>query len=214
MFDVITPKGGRTFDYGLTNKKLLLKRIIIMNKKALVLLAPGFEEIEAVTAIDILRRAEIEVIVCAVSTEKLVKASRGTKIEADILFDNFKGEVDCVVLPGGGGGAENLAASSKVITLLERTEKAGKLIAAICAAPAHVLVPAGIIGGREITCYPEFKDNIEVQGIYRDKPVVISGNLITSQGVGTAIDFALAIVECLEGPDKATAIKKAILYNH
>ena len=170
-----------------------------MDKHALIILAEGFEEMEAVIPADMLRRAGVNVTIAALGPELLVNGSRGICIKADTLLDEVTKVPDALVLPGGGKGAENLAASEKVIDLVQQTAQAGKIVAAICASPAHALVKAGVLEGKAATCYPGEEILFEGKTIYKKDNVVVDGNIITSRGPGTAFSFALAIIEAVCG---------------
>src|SRR5579862_787563 len=150
--------------------------------RVLVLLAAGCEEIEAVTPIDVMRRAGITVVVAGLTPGPLT-ASRGVRLLADVELDDvLEDAFDMVVLPGGLGGAQALAADPRVGRLMERCKAEEKWIAAICAAPAVVLEAAGIIGEQPATGHPSLKDRLPT---YKNQRVVISGHLVTSQGAGT-----------------------------
>jgi len=172
-----------------------------MAKKALVLLADGFEDVEAVTPIDYLRRAGIEVTTASIMTD-LTVTSRwgGIKIIADTALTEILKEKtdiwDAVIIPGGMQGAVNLAASEKTGFLLRETASAGKLICAICASPAVVLHPLGLISGKKFTCYPGMEEKV-TGAEWLDSRVVVDGNIITSRSAGTAGEFAVAIIEKL-----------------
>lgn len=181
-----------------------------MVKKALVLLAEGLEEIEAITIIDILRRADIDVVACSLE-EKTVTGAHGIKIIADKSLDEFRDEVDAIILPGGMPGAEHLAGSQKLKELLQKMHKENKLIAAICASPAVVLNPAGILDGKKATVYPGMEKDFGKDIIFSQDKVVIDGNVITSRGPGTALLFSLAIVEKLVGKGVSEELKKRTL---
>ncbi|WP_435103093.1 DJ-1 family glyoxalase III [Arhodomonas sp. AD133] len=171
----------------------------------LVPLAEGCEELEAVTVIDLLRRAGIEVTVAALA-DGPVTASRGVVLEADttlasVLADDF----DMIVLPGGGEGAKRLTADERVRDLLARHAESGGWTAAICAAPS-VLAGAGLLAGRQVTSFPGWLD--EVADItYLEEPVVTDDRVVTSRGPGTAMDFALALIEHLEGTATAAGVE-------
>lgn len=182
-----------------------------MQKKVLVLLADGFEEIEAVTCIDVLRRADLKVVTASITNRGVVCGSHNVKIQAEARLCDFSGLPDALVLPGGMPGAENLARSLKVENLIKKCHKNKKIIAAICASPAIVLVPSEVLTGKRATCYPQFKKNLSAKTTYVDKKVVIDGHIITSQGPGTTFYFALKIVEALRGIKVAKAIKKRAL---
>lgn len=182
-----------------------------MGKKVLVALADGFEEIEAVTSIDILRRAGLEVIIAAVGGDLLVSGSRGIQIKADIELRNFEGVPDTLVLPGGIPGAANLANSEIIINLIKKCSEQAKLIAAICASPAYALLKSGILSGKRVTCYPGCEKLLNADVKYINENVVIDGNVITSAGPGTAFYFALAITEQLLGKEIAEDVRKKAL---
>ncbi len=181
-----------------------------MRKKALIILADGFEEIEAITAIDILRRAGIEVITTGINDIK-VQGSHGITVIADTTLPSIKDDFDACILPGGMPGATNLASSEKVNSILTEMNKNGKIIAAICAAPAIVLAPLGILQNKTATCFPDMQENFSRKTIYKEEAVIIDGNIITSRGPGTALLFALAIVEKLSGKETCRELKKAVL---
>ncbi len=175
--------------------------------RVLVPLAEGCEEIEAVTVIDLLRRAGIEVVSAGLAPGP-VTASRGTVLVPDTTLDAVAGEdFDLIVLPGGGPGAERLAADPRVGELLVRAARAGRAIGAICAAP-RVLAAAGLLDGRRATSFPGALDGLTIPGLdYREDPVVVDGRLITSRGPGTAMDFALALIEHLAGPEARARVE-------
>jgi 4-methyl-5(b-hydroxyethyl)-thiazole monophosphate biosynthesis len=182
-----------------------------MKKTALVFLADGFEEVEAVTPIDFLRRAGVDVMVVAVGETKTVTGSHGVPLVADrtILEIGFL-PYDAVILPGGMPGSANLAASGRVGSLVSAAVAKGKLIAAICAAPALVLAPLGILAGKKFTCFPGMEKDVSGAKWVADD-VAVDGNVITSRGAGTAALFALAIIEHLLGREAAEKIGKTTL---
>ena len=185
-------------------------------KKAVVLLADGFEEVEAVTPIDFLRRAGCDVTVAGVSGD-VVTGAHGIKIRTDSSVPESHQRFDAVIVPGGMPGAENVAASTAAIELLKATNDSGALVAAICAAPAVVLAANGLLNGKRATCYPGFeagfeKANQKGAGIdFSTNRVVGDGNLITSRGPGTAAEFALAIVRYLVGGEAADTLYEGTL---
>ena len=181
-------------------------------KKAAVLLADGFEEVEAITPIDFLRRAEIEVDVVGV-TGKTVTGGHGISVRAGVKPKELVKNVDsydAVIVPGGVGGAENIAASSETVGFIQNMMASGKLVAAICAAPALVLSPNGILQGKKATCYPGFEEKF-TDAEFQAERVVVDGNLITSRGPGTAAEFAVAIIRYLEGDGKADEVHSGTL---
>ena len=181
-----------------------------MAKKALVLLAEGFEEIEAVTVIDILRRAGIDVTACGLVGKEVIGA-HGLKVVPDSTLDGFNQEIDAIVLPGGMPGAENLAKSDAVKRLIKKMDAEKKLIAAICASPALVLAPAGVLDEKRATCYPGMEENFSRKTNFSEDKVVVDGNIITSRAPATALIFSLAIAERLAGKKVSERLKKNIL---
>jgi 4-methyl-5(b-hydroxyethyl)-thiazole monophosphate biosynthesis len=181
-----------------------------MAKKAIIILADGFEEIEAVTVIDILRRAGIDITVAGLGNIN-VKGSRGLNVVADKKLDELDIDYDACIFPGGMPGATNLASSGKVKTLIQKMNSTNKLVAAICASPAVVLAPTGILKNKSATCYPGMEQNFGSDVKYKDNNVVVDGNIITSRGPATALLFSLAIVEKLVGKEIADRVKKAVL---
>jgi 4-methyl-5(b-hydroxyethyl)-thiazole monophosphate biosynthesis len=181
-------------------------------KKAIVFLAGGFEEVEAITPIDCLRRAGVNLLTVSISASKTVTSSRKIPVVADRLITELPpaGVYDALILPGGGGGASNLAASTEVGALLKAQAAGGRLIAAICAAPPVVLGPLGLLLNRRFTCFPGMED--QVQGAaWSGDPVVRDGNLITSRGAGTAAQWSVAIIAALLGPDEAEKLAKSVV---
>ncbi|HXY88909.1 MAG TPA: DJ-1 family glyoxalase III [Candidatus Acidoferrales bacterium] len=173
--------------------------------KVIVPLAPGFEEIETMAIVDILRRAEIEVYLAG-TTEPPVASARDVKVIPDILIDDVT-DYDAIVLPGGNPGYMNLAGDERVLKLVKDAYKKGKYVAAICAAPS-ILGKAGIMEGITATHYP----GIDVIGAkYTNERVTRDGIIITSQGPGTAIDFALFLVEIFVGKTTSETIREAML---
>lgn len=177
-------------------------------KKVAVLLANGFEEIEALTVVDVLRRGNVNCSMVSIN-EKEVTGAHNIKVIADeIISDDL--DVDMVVLPGGMPGATNLRDDLRVISLLKKMNNENKKIAAICAAPI-VLAKAGIISGGDITSYPGFEDDLK-EGNYKEDLVVISGNLITSRGPATALEFSYTLLDVLNNP-KSSVLRDEMLYN-
>lgn len=179
--------------------------------RVLVPLASGFEEIEAVSIIDVLRRAEIEVHVASLNDEFAVKGANGITVMSDInIKDVVVQELDMVVLPGGVDGTYVLAEDKNVLSILKEMDKAGKNIGAICAAP-FALNKAGVLK-HNYTCYPSFEEQIREDGYMGDKSMVVEdGNVMTSRGPATAICFALQIVKKLKGEDTYSMLKGGLL---
>ncbi len=181
-----------------------------MPKTAVVILAEGFEEIEAIGPVDVLRRAGIRVTLAGVNSQT-VKSSRNIGVHAESLLKDIKDLPDAVIVPGGMPGSANLAKSAEVKAFLTGMDSAKKIIAAICAAPATVLAPLGILNFKKATCYPGCEEKFSDKVSYLKDRVVVDGNLITSQGPGTALEFALAIVRELIGEEMANKIREAML---
>lgn len=177
-------------------------------KKVAVILASGFEEIEALTPVDVLRRANFDVQMIGL-TESQVRGSHGILVEADHLFTGDLSGFDLVVLPGGMPGSVNLRDHEGLIEELQKAVNRGGLVAAICAAPI-VLERAGLLEGRNYTCYPGKEADI-ASGYHSQDKVVVDGPIITSRGAGTSMDFALELVDCLGGD--ASGLAKAMVYN-
>jgi|SRR5688500_15723715 len=178
--------------------------------RACVLLAPGFEEIEAVTIIDVLRRGEIETEVLGVEDLRVIGSHQIT-VEADRkLSEALDEQWDLVVLPGGMPGASNLRDSDLVQQFLKAQEQSGAKLGAICAAPI-ALAQADLLKGKKATSYPSFEKQCTGAN-YRREPVVVDGKLITSRGPGTALDFALKLVEELRDQNAADELAERMLH--
>lgn len=180
-------------------------------KKLGVFMADGCEEIEALTVVDLARRAGIEVAMISTTGEKIVKGAHGIHFETDIPAEFM--DFDCldgVVLPGGMPGTLNLAANEYVQKMMVAFAAQGKLVAAICAAPS-VLGQAGLLRGKKAVCYPGFEEKLLGATVLSDA-VVTDGNIITSRGMGTAIPFALEIVSYLLDGETAKNLSNGIIY--
>jgi len=179
--------------------------------KVLVPLANGFEEIEAVAIIDVLRRAEIEVFVASLGEDAQVDGANGITVVADMdIKDIIVDELDMIVLPGGWDGTYALADNVTVQSILKEMDQKGKNIAAICAAP-FALHKAGVLK-HEYTCYPSVEEEIRKEGFMGDMAMVVEhDNIMTSRGPGTAICFALEIVKKLQGEEMYLALKEGLL---
>ncbi|MGA4473544.1 DJ-1 family glyoxalase III [Ectopseudomonas chengduensis] len=182
-----------------------------MSKRALIAVADGVEDLECVTLIDVLRRADIEVLVASIEERRMITCARGTRLTADaMLVDVLAQDFDLIVLPGGMPGAQHLADFEPLAERVRKQAKAGELFAAICAAPALALQRYGVLRQRRMTCYPAFSDRLS-GCTFVDEAVVVDGNCITSQGPGTALAFALTLVEQLVGRGTRTEVAKAML---
>jgi 4-methyl-5(b-hydroxyethyl)-thiazole monophosphate biosynthesis len=174
-----------------------------------VLLAEGFEEIEATTIVDVLRRAEVDVVVLGVSGRE-VRGAHGITVLADRpLAEGVDEAWDMVTLPGGLPGATNLRDHAGVQALIRKQVDAGRAVAAVCAAPI-ALASAGVLTGRRATSYPGFADQMP-GAIYEEERVVVDGNITTSRGPGTALPFALELAAQLCGSSVATALRRGML---
>jgi len=179
--------------------------------RILILLAPGFEEIEAVTVIDILRRSGIEVVTASIGRENLVEGSHKITLATDRNLDQIESEdFDGVFIPGGQPGTNNLKDDPRVLEILQVFYQKQKWILAICAAPL-VLKEAGILKGRKHTSYPAEKKAFEPEN-YEEVNVVRDKNIITSRGVGTALDFALTLVEVMKGKEPRDQLARKVLW--
>ncbi|KAM7251554.1 hypothetical protein ACFE04_023437 [Oxalis oulophora] len=178
----------------------------------LVPIANGSEEMEAVIMIDTLRRAKANVIVGSVEEKLEILASRNVKLEADILLDEAtKLSYDLIVLPGGLGGAQAFAKTEKLINILKQQREANRPYGAICASPALVLEPHGLLKGKKATAFPAMCNKLSDPSETENR-VVIDGNLITSRGPGTTMEFGLAITEKFFGREKALELAKIMLF--
>lgn len=181
-------------------------------KKVVVVLADGFEEVEALCPIDMLRRAGAEVTVAALEG-KVVTGSHGVPVVCDAPFGAVKDRKwDAIILPGGGRGARNLRDSAEVLTSVVRLFREGALVAAICASPAVVLGRSGLLEGRHVTCYPGCDDAAPEIAFDHTVRVARDGNLITSEGAGTAMEFAMEIVGYLYGPEAEASLKAKVVF--
>jgi 4-methyl-5(b-hydroxyethyl)-thiazole monophosphate biosynthesis len=187
---------------------------IRMSKNVLVLLAEGFEEVEAISPIDYLRRGGIKVTTASISGSRTVTGAHGIAISAEILLSGLgkaeRAGLDGVLLPGGMPGASNLAASAGTGALLRELAGAGKLVCAICASPAVVLAPLGLLAGRRFTCFPGMEEQVSGAKWSEDR-VVADGNIITSRAAGTAGEWAAAIIGRLAGDAAAEKVAAAVL---
>lgn len=181
-----------------------------MPKTALVPISNGVEEIESMSIIDVLRRAQVDVTVASVH-DKTITASRGVSITADVLLNDVIGkDFDLIALPGGMGAAQAFRDSEILIAKLKKQADTGKLYAAICASPELALCTHGLIGNKKATCYTSLAQGLANNPGLKER-VVVDGNLITSRGPGTAIEFALTLVSVLCGKEVADQVAKGML---
>ena len=182
-----------------------------MDRTSFLFLAEGFEEIEALTVVDVMRRAELLVVTVSIGNSRSVKGAHGIVVDADALFtDADFSSVEWLILPGGMPGASNLYNFAPLRELLLKHNTVKGKIAAICASPAVVLAQSGILKGKHATCYPGFEDLMEVAEVVPE-PVVVDKNIITSHGPASAMQFALAIVAAEKGEEVAYEIASGML---
>jgi len=188
--------------------------------KVLVPLASGFEEMEAVIIVDVLRRAQWEVVTAAVRGNEnsagghcaAITGSRGIRVEPDAEWKELDpAAFGALVLPGGSGGVDNLRGDQRILTTLRDFSETDKWIGAICAAPL-VLQAAGILNGVRATCHPAVRDNLTAAK-FVDQPVVLDQRIVTSQGPGTAIPFALTLIALVSGKKAADAIARQLVFS-
>lgn len=173
-------------------------------------LAPGFEEIEVVATIDVIRRANLKITTVSITDSRIITGAHGIGIEADTLFaDNVYNKARMLILPGGMPGTTNLGEYSPLTTLIKDHNKRGGKIAAICAAPS-ILGQMHLLRNQQAVCYPGFEDEL-VGAFISKEPVVVSGNIITAKGPGYAAQFGLQIVKTLCGEAKATEVAQGML---
>ena len=179
--------------------------------KVYVFLAEGFEEIEGLTVVDLLRRAKVETEMVSIMKGKQINGSHGIKVTADRMFEDVDfSDADLLVLPGGMPGTLNLGNHEGLCELLKKHYAENKMIAAICAAPS-VFGQLGFLNGRIATCYPGFENKLEGAIVCATK-VAVDGNVTTSKGLGTAIDFSLKLIEQLVDQQTALEISQGIMY--
>lgn len=174
-----------------------------------VLFAEGFEEVEALTVVDMLRRAEIEVNMISADGKQSVKGAHGIEVIMDADISGVK-DGEMIFLPGGIPGVPNLAGNRKVVALINEYYNSDKYIAAICAAPS-ILGALGMLDGKEATCYPSFSNKLG-NGKYTDTEVTVDGKIITSKAAGTAMEFSFKLIEILKNKEIADKVKNSVYY--
>lgn len=183
-----------------------------MSKKVYIFLADGFEDIEGLTVVDLMRRAEIEAVTVSIKDSREVMTSHGIKLLTDTVFEeNDFSDADMLVLPGGMPGTKYLGEYQPLCSLLKEFYNKGGKVAAICAAPT-VLASLGFLEGRKATAYPSCMDDLAGAQRSMDK-VVVDENVTTSRGLGTAVDFALNLIGQLLGEEKADEIAESVVYS-
>lgn len=188
-------------------------------KGVYIFLANGFEEIEALATLDVLRRGGVDVKTVSVLYDKFVTGSHKTTVVADMTYGEFKAEVqldgtdesDVMIFPGGMPGTRNLAENGEIINFMRLHYAEGGAVAAICAAPGLVVSQLPSLQGKHFTCFDGFEDApVARGGIYEQKPAVRDGNLITGRGAGCAVEFGLAILAHLKGEEAAAAVRHSL----
>lgn len=189
-------------------------------KGVYIFLANGFEEIEALATLDVLRRGGVDVKTVSVLYDKFVTGSHKTTVVADMTYGEFKAEVqldgtdesDVMIFPGGMPGTRNLAENGEIINFMRLHYAEGGAVAAICAAPGLVVSQLPSLQGKHFTCFEGFEDApVARGGIYEQKPAVRDGNLITGRGAGCAVEFGLAILAHLKGEEAAAAVRHSLM---
>jgi len=181
-----------------------------------MLLGSGFEEIEAMAPLDILRRAKVDTATVSLTNDLCVRGGQNVGIQADITLEQVDlGALEMLVLPGGGGGVASISKTPAAMDLIRRTWEAGKAIAAICAAPS-LLAALDILDGRRVVCHPSVNGKIEAAGgrIQPELPVACDDNLITGKAAGASIEFGLELVANLRGWEASEELRRAIFYNN
>lgn len=181
------------------------------DKKIVIMLADGFEEVEAVTTVDLLRRAAFDIKTVSIMDRRKVSGAHGIPVTADLMFEDVDfGQVDMIILPGGMPGTTNLLECGPLKEQLLAFASGGKNVAAICAAPM-VLAAHGILEGKKATIYEGMEEHLK-GAVHTPGNVVIDGNITTSKGPGTAMDFALSIIAQLAGEEKSAEVQAGLLY--
>jgi protein deglycase len=181
--------------------------------KVYIFLADGFEEIEGLTVVDLLRRVNIDITTVSITGKQYVTGSHKIEVKADALFEELDfSEADMLVLPGGMPGTRYLSEHEGLDGLLKTFYASGKKLSAICAAPS-VLGSKGMLQGKAATCYPGFEEFLTGADV-KNEAVIIDGEIITSKGLGTAIDFSLALISSLAGEAEARKVAASIQYQH
>lgn len=189
-------------------------------KGVYIFLANGFEEIEALATLDVLRRGGVDVKTVSVLYDKFVTGSHKMTVVADMTYGEFKAEVqldgtdesDVMIFPGGMPGTRNLAENGEIVNFMRLHYAEGGAVAAICAAPGLVVSQLPSLQGKHFTCFDGFEDApVARGGIYEQKPAVRDGNLITGRGAGCAVEFGLAILAHLKGEEAAAAVRHSLM---
>ncbi|MBP3767851.1 MAG: DJ-1/PfpI family protein [Prevotella sp.] len=183
-------------------------------KKVYMFLAEGFEDVEALIPLDVLRRGGVDVKTVSVGDGYVVTSAHGVNIEADLMFMEIKpGDADLLMLPGGMPGASNLYAHEELCQALVKQNEKGKMISAICAAPAVVLGQLGLLNGKKATCYPGFEQLLP-EGTYTGELVTVDGNITTAEGPAAAFPYAYELLAQLVDQATADQIAEGMRYKH
>ncbi len=183
-------------------------------KKVYVFLADGFEDVEALIPVDVLRRGGVEVVTVSITDFPLVQSAHGVNIEADVMIEQCDfSDADLLFLPGGMPGASNLFANKEVCKALVDQYAAGKKVAAICASPAVVLAPLGILDGKRATCYPGFEQAL-ADATYTADLVTVDGNITTGEGPAAAFPFAYELLSQLVNKQTSDQIAEGMRFKH
>ena len=176
-----------------------------------VFCADGFEEVEGLTAVDLLRRAGVSVTMVSIMGRTKITGARNISVNTDILIEDIKEEADMLVLPGGMPGTLNLAGNETLAALIRSYDDRGKKLAAICAAPS-ILGVMGILKDKNAVCFPGFEEKLAGANVL-DVPAVTDKNVTTGRGMGAATDFALELIRVLQGEDKAKEMAEKIVFH-
>ena len=191
--------------------KNVIYKEVSMNKKVYIFLADGFEDIEGLTVVDLMRRAQIDIKTVSIKDIRDITTSHGIHMQTDLVFKETDfSDADMLVIPGGMPGTKYLGEYQPLCDLLTDFYKQGKKVAAICAAPT-VFEKYGFLEGRKATSYPAMEEELKSADYQTDK-VVVDGKIITSRGMGTAIDFAAKLVEIIKGTKEKDELLKSIVY--
>lgn len=183
-------------------------------EKLAIFFGTGYEEIEALTVVDILRRAGVEISMVSITGEQMVTGSHGIVVKMDQLYEEVRfEELTGVILPGGGEGTKNLEAYAPLMEQVDAFVSAGKLVAAICAAPS-ILGHRGHLQGRSACVYPGMEEHLRGAKVVTDQPAVVDGNIITGRGMGAALDFALQIQRKLQGAEAAEKMARRVVFQN
>lgn len=178
--------------------------------KVLIPLADGFEDVEAISVVDVLRRGGVEVVTASIHDRRDVRSAHGVRMEADALLTDVGDEAyDAIILPGGGEGTENLKGSDSLAARLRRQRDEGRLLCAICAAPTVLVAADALNPQSEVTCYPTCQDGLDRP--WSPAPVVADGNVITGQAPGSALLFALVVLQALAGEQVAYDVAQGMV---